>query len=279
MRVRKTTQTPSDEVLRLRRRYLDLMKGALTHTLYRPMDVVFENAGYVIEEDEMREAVEAEFSKPHFDWADVRADGRDWPRFAQTMVGLRRLQNVEECVSRVIEEGIPGDLIETGVWRGGVVIFMRAVLEAYGDTSRTVFAADSFRGLPPPDTAYPADATSRLHTAPALSISRADVEQNFALYGLLDERVKFLEGWFADTLPSLARHTWAVIRLDGDMYQSTIEALTNLYPNVSPGGFVIIDDYGYGPCRQAVTDYRNANGIDERIESIDWLGAFWRRRC
>src|ERR1043165_701244 len=156
------------------------MKGAFTHTLYRPMDVRFENSGYVIDEAEMRESVEKEFSKENFDWADVRADGRDWPRFAQSMVGLKRLDNIEQCVVQVLEDAVPGDLIETGVWRGGAVILMRAILEAYGDEDRAVYVADSFQGLPPPDTAaYPADAGSRLHDAEPLAVARSEVEQNF----------------------------------------------------------------------------------------------------
>jgi len=276
-RAAETPGANDDEVSRLRGRYLDLMKAALTHTLYRPMDVRFENAGYVVGE-EMRESVEAEFAKEDFDWADVRADGRDWPRFAQTMVGLKRLDNVQECVARVLADAVPGDLIETGVWRGGVAIFMRALLDAYGDPDRCVFAADSFRGLPAPDTdAYPADAGNRLHTAEVLAVSREEVARNFELYELLDERVRFLEGWFADTLPTVANRTWSVIRLDGDMYQSTMEALTNLYPRLSIGGFLIVDDYTFEPCRRAVTDYRSEHDIDAPIEAIDWLGAFWRR--
>jgi hypothetical protein len=159
-----------------------------------------------------------------------------------------------------------------------VVILMRAILDAYGVSDRTVFAADSFCGLPPPDEErYPADSGSRLHTAKALSISRKEVEINFRLYGLLDEQVQFLEGWFRDTLPTVADRTWSVVRLDGDLYESTMDALTNLYPNLAVGGFLIVDDYGHGPCRQAVTDFREANGIEEPIQQIDWLGAFWRR--
>src|SRR4249919_4011075 len=146
MRLRGGARSSSDdEVARLRKRYLDLMKGALTHTLYRPMDVVFENAGYVVDADEMRESVEAEFSRKDFDWAEIRADGRDWPRFAQTMVGLKRLENVQHCVEQALADDVPGDLIETGVWRGGVVIFMRAILEAYADPDRRVYVADSFQ--------------------------------------------------------------------------------------------------------------------------------------
>lgn len=267
----------ASEAARLRARYLDLMKGALTHTLYRPMDARFENAGYVVGE-EMRESVEKEFSKADFDWADVRADGRDWPRFAQTMVGIERLENVEHCVKTVIADRVPGDLIETGVWRGGVTILMRAILSAFDDTDRIVFVADSFQGLPPPDaSAYPADAESRLHTAETLAVSRNEVARNFDLYGLLDDQVRFLEGWFRDTLPTVKDRTWAVARLDGDMYESTMDALQNLYPQLSVGGFLIVDDYNFPPCKQAVEDYRTANGISEPIEPIDWLGAFWRR--
>ena len=56
-----------------------------------------------------------------------------------------------------------------------------------------------------------------------------------------------------------------------------MDALVNMYPRLAVGGFLIVDDYGFDPCRQAVADYREANGIDEPIETIDWLGAFWRR--
>jgi hypothetical protein len=265
------------EVERLRTGYLEVVKRALTHTLYRPMDVRFNDAGYVPDES-FRESVTAEITSDGFDWATVRAEGRDWPRFAQTMVGMLRLENVEQCVKQVIADNVPGDLIETGVWRGGVAIFMRAILEAYDDRDRIVFAADSFEGLPPPDeTAFPADVGSRLHTAEVLAVSRNEVARNFDLYGLLDDQVRFLEGWFRDTLPTVRDRTWAVVRLDGDMYESTMDSLTNLYPGLSVGGYLIVDDYEYEPCKQAVADYRAANAITEPIIPIDWLGAFWRR--
>ncbi len=270
-----------DEVARLRRRCIDLTERALTHVLYRPFDIRWEENPEPDDEsgsDEMKAAAAKEMAGKGFDWAQVRADGRDWPHYAQTMVGVKRLANVRYCVERVIADGVPGDLIETGVWRGGVVILMRAILDAYNDRERTVFAADSFQGVPPPnEEAYPADAGSRLHMAKALTISREDVEANFELYGLLDDQVQFLEGWFKDSLPAVKERTWSVVRLDGDLYESTMDALTNLYPGLSVGGFLIVDDYEHAPCRQAVTDFRDAYGIDEPIEAIDWLGAFWRR--
>ncbi|MFN2390099.1 MAG: TylF/MycF/NovP-related O-methyltransferase [Actinomycetota bacterium] len=207
-----------------------------------------------------------------------RREGRDRPLDAETMIGMHRLDNLEHCIKRVVEDRVPGDLIETGVWRGGAAIFMRAVLEVCGDGERCVWLADSFAGLPRPDPRYPADAGDRHWVNPNLAIPVDEVKENFRRYGLLDERVRFLIGWFKDTLPSVPAERFAVVRLDGDMYQSTIEGLESLYPKLSPGGFLIVDDYGAIPaCRQAVTDYRGEHGITEPIEKIDWGGVFWRK--
>lgn len=210
--------------------------------------------------------------------AEIRAAGRDWPRHAETMVGLKRLDNVQHCVAQVLRDGVPGDLIETGVWKGGTTIFMRAALEAYGDTARSVWVADSFRGLPAPNAVdYPADRDLDMRY-PELCIGLEQVKQNFRRYGLLDDRVRFLEGWFKDTLPSAPIDRLAVARLDGDLYESTMDAMTALYPKLSVGGFLIVDDYAsIDACRQAVTDYRRANGIDDPIVAVDWTGVFWRK--
>ena len=208
-----------------------------------------------------------------------RMEGRIWPLVAHTMIGLKRLDNLEFCIEQVITNGVPGDFIETGVWRGGATIFMRAVLKAYGVTDRCVWVADSFEGLPPPDARkYPPDAGDRLHEATALAVSLEQVKANFDRYGLLDDQVRFLKGWFCDTLAAAPIERLAVLRLDGDMYQSSMDALVNLYPKVSQGGYVIVDDYGAIPaCRQAVNDYRAANGITEEIRDIDWTGIFWQK--
>lgn len=195
------------------------------------------------------------------------------------MVGLRRLENVQDCVTRVIQEQVPGDLIETGVWRGGTTIFMRALLAAFGEANRRVWVADSFQGLPlPDDTNYPADAGQDLSIYPELAIHVEDVKANFEKYELLDDQVRFLVGWFKDTLPTAPVDKLAVIRLDGDLYQSTMDALASLYPKLSISGFVIVDDYGAFPsCRQAVMDYREAHGITEEMVTVDWTGMYWRR--
>ena len=206
--------------------------------------------------------------------------GLDWPAEALTMIGVHRLASLQECVETVITEDVAGDLVECGVWRGGASILMRAVLDAYDDDTRTVWLADSFQGLPAPDTEnYQMDRKLRFDRyAPILGVSQEQVAANFQRYGLLDERVRFLPGWFKDTLPEAPIDKISVLRLDGDLYESTIQALDALYPRLSPGGFCIIDDYYVlKVCRQAVTDYRTAHGIHSEIVDIDGSGALWRK--
>lgn len=209
----------------------------------------------------------------------LRSRGLGWPARAQTLIGLQRLDNIQYCVETVLQEGVPGDLIETGVWRGGACIFMRAILKAHGDQTRAVWLADSFTGLPLPNAAdYPADAGDKHHAwNDFFAVSRAEVEANFRRYGLLDGRVRFLEGWFKDTLPTAPIERLAVMRLDGDMYESTMQALEALYPKLSPGGFVIVDDYYLPPCARAINDFRGAQGIADPIREIDGNAVFWRR--
>lgn len=210
--------------------------------------------------------------------ASRREEGRDWPADAETMIGLKRMANVRFCVESVLADGVPGDLIETGAWRGGSTIYMRAILKAYGDTGRTVWVADSFEGLPAFDGRFEADAGDQHHTRHELAISVDSVKDNFRRYDLLDEQVKFLVGWFSDTLPTAPIEQLAVLRLDGDMYSSTMDALDALYDKVSPGGYVIVDDYGAVPaCAQAIEDFRTARGITVPMETIDWAGVFWRK--
>jgi Macrocin-O-methyltransferase (TylF)/Glycosyl transferase family 2 len=207
-----------------------------------------------------------------------RETGLDWPKVAHTMVGLRRLENLRDLAQAAIDTGIPGDFIEAGVWRGGCCILMRGVLKANGITDRKVYAADSFGGLPPPSPRFSQDAGDDYSQIKALAVSAEEVRSNFARYGLLDDQIVFVEGLFQDTLPALAAGPFALLRIDGDLYESTYVALESLYSKLSPGGFVIIDDYGgMPPCRQAVEDYRAKAGIDAPIVEIDWTGVFWQK--
>jgi len=104
------------------------------------------------------------------------------------------------------------------------------------------------------------------------------VRANFARYDLLDDQVRFPPGWFRDTLPTAPIDQLAVLRLDGDLYESTMDALSNLYLKLSVGGYVIIDDYQIPGCQQAVHEFRAANGIeDDPLEPIDKWSVYWRR--
>jgi Macrocin-O-methyltransferase (TylF) len=243
--------------------YLDLLKRCLTRTLFPDGSIT---PGFAPALDDFTES--------------KRLEGRDWPLEAETMIGVKRLQNIQDCVEDVLARGIPGDLVEAGVWRGGAAIFMRAILAARGETSRRVWLADSFEGLPQPDPEnFPLDAGDRhWELTPYLGIPLDIVRGNFERYGLLDEQVAFLPGWFRDTLPGAPMESIAVLRIDADMYESTLEALTYLYPKLSPGGYAIIDDYGCLPnCKAAVDDYRRMRAIEADIQWIDWSGICWRK--
>lgn len=264
--------------------YLDLLKRVLCRygfdqkyrdvspahgplrTAFRPVQQVLGTLGYHLVKEQPVDLA-------------AREGGLDWPAEAESMMGLKRMDNLQQCATTVIKEGVPGDFIETGVWRGGGTIFMRGILEALGDTGRRVWVADSFQGLPKPDAErYPADKGDETWRAPQLAVSVDQVKANFARYGLLDERVQFLVGWFKDTLPTAPIAKLAVMRLDGDLYESTMDAFTALYPKLSVGGYVIVDDYhAYPACKEATHDYRAANGISDEIVPIDTTGVYWRR--
>lgn len=207
-----------------------------------------------------------------------RIEGLDWPAHAKTMIGYKRLTNIENCINTIKEDRIDGDLIETGVWRGGAAIFMKAVLNELKIYVKMLWLADSFQGLPKPKGKYPLDKLSNLHKQRILKVSKEEVEENFKLYDLLDDQVKFIEGWFDETLPKAPIEKLSLLRLDGDLYESTIIALESLYPKLAIGGFVIIDDFNaFQFCKNAVLDYRLANDINESMIEIDNEAIFWRK--
>ncbi len=211
----------------------------------------------------------------------ARDEGKDWPFVGLTMAGSRRLDNITHCIVRVAESNVPGDLVECGVWRGGCAIFMKAVAHRLGLTDRNVWLADSFEGMPKP--ALPEDMGNTDYDLSASDQLRLSVDQvlaGFRKLGLLDDRVKILKGWFKDTLPSAPIEKIAVLRLDGDLYESTRDALQALYHKVAPGGFVIIDDYyAWPPCQHAVDEFRANSSIVSPIKQIDWTGVYWEVPC
>ena len=250
--ISETSKLPSDP----KKLYLDLIKRALMNSIYEDLDT----NGSAISAEE-------------------REIGKPWPSQAHTMMGLKRLNNIQFCLESILANGIEGDCIETGVWRGGGCILMRAILKAYGDTTRKVWLADSFEGLPAPNVKkYPIDSSlNHLSKEKVLKVPLEEVQENFKKYGLLDNQVIFLEGFFKGTLPDAAIEKISLLRLDADYYESTIEALTALYPKLSIGGYLIIDDYAIPQCAAAVHDYRQQHHINELILPIDWTGVYWKK--
>ncbi len=238
---------------------LDLMEATLTGTLFEdPPLPTFGEKGYD---------------------ASLRERGLDWPSHAFSMIGAERMRNLRTLLEDVIKAKIPGDIVETGVWRGGASIMARAVLKAHAVRDRKVIVADSFAGLPAPDESqFPADAGSTFHEFPELAVSLEQVQENFRRFGLLDEQVVFAKGWFKDTMPTLPTEKIAILRLDGDMYESTIEPLLHLYDRISPGGWIIVDDYEIIPaCKAAVTDFLARRGLNPTIVPIDGVGVYFQK--
>lgn len=238
-------------------RWLDLLEDVLT--------------GIVTKDEPFSPWSEGQFSTA------ARLVGEDWPHSALTMIGTARMRHLRGICEMLIQEGVPGDFVEAGVWRGGACIYMRAIIEALEQSSRRVFVADSFAGLPPPDPVnYPQDDGDLHFEVSELSVSLEEVRDNFKRFGLLDDQVVFVPGWFKDTLHKIDTDRIALLRLDGDMYESTIQGLDALYNKVVPGGVVVIDDYVLEPCAQAVVEFRSKHGINAPLQSIDRAAVWWR---
>jgi O-methyltransferase len=239
--------------------YLDLMEKVLTGLVYDDPPLLVHD--------------KKEFS------AEDRLRGLDWPANAFSMVGVARMRNFRSLLERVLAEDVPGDIVETGVWRGGASIMAKAVLHAHGDTRRRVFLADSFEGLPPPNgVAFPADEGSTFHEYKELAVSEEQVKENFRRLGLLDERVITVRGWFRDTMPTFPVSQIAILRLDGDMYESTIDPLNALYDKISRNGWIIVDDYLWiDACKRAVHDFLDGRGLKAEITHIDGVGVFFQK--
>lgn len=247
------------EFSEMRNQYLDLISRTLDGTIYG-------DGGLTGSGVRAYDAKQREF-------------GLDWPAVAFTMIGTKRLSNFRKIIESVIGEHVPGDIVETGVWRGGACIMARAVLFAYGITDRKVIACDSFEGLPSPNAEkFPEDTGAIFHQYADLSVSLETVKSNFAKFNLLDDQVVFLKGWFRDTMPTVESNSIAVLRLDGDMYESTIDPLLHLYDRIPDGGWVIVDDYHAVPAaKAAVHDFLDSRKETPHIHEIDGSGVFFRK--
>lgn len=185
-----------------------------------------------------------------------------------TLLGKAQIDLIEDCVVRLEAEGIQGDFLEAGVWRGGVIALLRALVTAYG-IDRKIHAADSFAGIPL-NTRFKHDPVDLWPDRWAAGLD--EVKANLERFGLLDDRIAFLPGLFDDTLPRLTDERFALVRLDSDSYDSVLTSLDWLYPRLSRGGIVIVDDWHLPGCRFAVDAYRTRHGIIDAVQETGGNG-------
>jgi O-methyltransferase len=234
--------------------YIDLVKRSVSNCVYLGEQYSFEEFSSIRHYDTKtsRWKIDA-FSRP------------------MTLLALDQLDLIEEVIVTLEKNNIPGDYIEAGVWKGGVIIFMRALINAYNIKNRKVIAADSFQGIPP-STHYSKDSVDKWSDRWVASFE--EVKQSIQRYGLLDDKIEFVVGYFSQSLKALSDRTFALLRLDSDSYESISTSLQHLYPRLSLGGIVIVDDWHLHGCKRAVIEYRALNKIGGSM-SIRSGNAYW----
>lgn len=215
--------------------------------------------------------------------ASTRKRGADWCDGCYTMTGTFRLNNVRSSLEQVFKDNVNGDFLEAGAWRGGASIFARAVMLAAGQQARRVYVCDSFAGLPRASTPMDNDHWSRMHF---LEVSVDEVQNSFEKFKVLDDNVHFEKGFFVHSLPPLRLRLQqegrklAVVRGDGDMFESFYDILFNLYDLVPVGGYFICDDCpSILVAEKAIHQFRQHHGITEHIMRVEEseAGTFWRK--
>lgn len=206
-----------------------------------------------------------------------RAVGVDWTGFGTTMAGEARLRSAASILVDVFKNKIEGAIVETGVWRGGMSIFLRAVVRAYNEGDRLSFVCDSFNGLPP--SSYRQEDKS-WDGVPYLEVSDKIVIHNFEKMGLADPNVVFVKGFFSATMKPLSdlyQGKFALLRLDGDMYESTVDVLYSLYGRLSLGGYVIMDDWFGFQSKLACEQFFAVHNIEPEIFPVDSTSIYWKK--
>ena len=268
------------------RLYLDLLKKCLTRQLFDDDDFDVAPHSGSLKGRVARSALEVLASRNirlvcrGQTRVEDKIEGIGWPAKAETMRGSRQLEFLESAVQRILSENVPGDLFEAGCWRGGAVIFMLGVLRALRQTGRKVWAADSFAGYPAP-TRHSYEADRFLWSQrDYFSVSRAEFEQNVARYDLISDDLRILEGFFDQSIPKAPIWRLAMIRIDIEGYEGVRAALDVLYPKLSPGGFVVVDELEVAGCNHAIDEFFARTGRKEEILPIPQKkpkGAYWRK--
>jgi hypothetical protein len=179
------------------------------------------------------------------------------------MTSSEKLFGLISAVRHVVKHDIPGDIVECGVWRGGSMQAVARTLAEAGSVDRHLYLFDTFEGMPPPtevDRRLDGRSAAALladskPTAPVWAVaSLEDVQAGMAEVGYPADRVHYVKGRVEDTVPGEAPERIAILRLDTDWYESTRHELEHLYPRLTSGGILIIDDYGWWQGSRAAVD-------------------------
>jgi O-methyltransferase len=200
-----------------------------------------------------------------------------------TMVGYDGLAILAEQVRHCEENNIPGDYVELGTWQGGCLGIMALSNLTWGRERRTIHGFDSFEGIPLPrrdkdDMQWAAimnikedDCDGRLENCNCLVGARAALDELITKIAYPVDHVRVHQGWFQNTVPLATDiEKIAILRIDGDLYESYMVALDHLYDRVQPGGFVIFDDWGIEGCRNAVNEFFAKRNLRPFLSYVDY---------
>jgi O-methyltransferase len=191
-----------------------------------------------------------------------------------TMVSLPRLRNLDRLIRLLDEEGVPGDVVECGTCNGGSGAVLARVA-CRSPLGRHTWLLDSFAGMPP---AGPEDGPDAAAYTGSCKGNLDRVREVLRTAGVDDPAVALVPGWFHETLPTLPANPVALLHVDADWYESVRICLDHLYDRVSPGGFVVLDDFGYWQgCRRAWQEFRQSRGLDVELTPVDGIGVWFRK--
>ena len=202
-----------------------------------------------------------------------------------TMSSIERRLNVVDSLKYILRHDLAGDIVECGVWRGGMMMLAMKFLLQSGASNRTFWLYDTFEGMPDPtDVDVDVDgkaATDRLalddslkHQSHVWAIAGIEeVRRNLESTGYPTSKINLIKGRVEETIPETLPEKISILRLDTDWYESTKHELEHFYDRVVPGGVVIIDDYGYwSGARKAVDEFLEKRGERIFLHRIDHTG-------
>jgi O-methyltransferase len=189
------------------------------------------------------------------------------------LVGLYNLVNQTNI------QGLPGDIVECGVWNGGSSALMGAAcLYEEPPVDRLIWLFDSFQGLPEPEE-RDGEKAQKGYFPGYCKGDQQKAREAFRNLGLSDNTYRIIPGWFDETLHNAHVTEIALLHIDADWYDSVRTVLDAFYDKVVPGGIIVFDDYGYWEgCQRAVQDFFDTRGLNPKIQKISKTGVFFEKQ-